>query len=240
MIAYFFIQNCFRCDYDHYKVLSVIMTITVQFSNARITLLPKNVPCLQIKYLNAVANLGVILVFNELCCGMICIGKGVSHWCCHAVADTGGGAVWGNCPSQTSVAPPWMAPLCHKCAPFLVPMQVEQIKKYSKINNIFRLVKPQDLRAGLYSTTYRRAWTMLLFRNSSTVSLFLLCRVRTAQPSRLHKCSRVRSTQFSTCCCAVWKWSVFLQVYFLMPVDYLERKRKGSSKNRNAIWKTCY
>ena len=29
MIAYLFIQNCFRCDYDHYKVLSVIMTITV-------------------------------------------------------------------------------------------------------------------------------------------------------------------------------------------------------------------
>jgi len=24
-----FIQNCFKCDYDHYKVLSVIMTITV-------------------------------------------------------------------------------------------------------------------------------------------------------------------------------------------------------------------
>ena len=29
MIAYLFIQNCFRCDYDHYKVLSVIMTIAV-------------------------------------------------------------------------------------------------------------------------------------------------------------------------------------------------------------------
>jgi len=37
---------------------------------------------------------------------------------------------------------------------FLVPMEVEQIKKYSKINNVFRLVKPQDLRAGLYSTSY--------------------------------------------------------------------------------------
>jgi len=28
MIAYFFIHNCFKCDYDHYKALSVIMTIT--------------------------------------------------------------------------------------------------------------------------------------------------------------------------------------------------------------------
>jgi len=25
----FFIQNCFKCDYDHYKVLNMIMTITV-------------------------------------------------------------------------------------------------------------------------------------------------------------------------------------------------------------------
>ena len=29
MIVYFFIHNCFKCDYDHYKVFSVIMTITV-------------------------------------------------------------------------------------------------------------------------------------------------------------------------------------------------------------------
>jgi len=30
MIAYLFIQDCFnKCDYDHYKVLSVIVTITV-------------------------------------------------------------------------------------------------------------------------------------------------------------------------------------------------------------------
>ena len=28
IIAYFFIHNCFKCDYDHYEVLSVIMTIT--------------------------------------------------------------------------------------------------------------------------------------------------------------------------------------------------------------------
>jgi len=29
MIAYFFVQNCFKCDYDHLKVLSVIITIKV-------------------------------------------------------------------------------------------------------------------------------------------------------------------------------------------------------------------
>ena len=29
MIAYFFIQNSFKCGYDHHKVLSVIVTITV-------------------------------------------------------------------------------------------------------------------------------------------------------------------------------------------------------------------
>jgi len=34
------------------------------------------------------------------------------------------------------------------------------------------------------------------------------------QPSWLHKRSRVRSTQFSTCCCAVWKWSVFYKFIF--------------------------
>jgi len=27
MLAYFFIQNCFKCDHDHNLVLSVIMTI---------------------------------------------------------------------------------------------------------------------------------------------------------------------------------------------------------------------
>jgi len=75
---------------------------------------------------------------------------------------------------------------------------------------------------------------MLLFRNSSTVSLFL-CRLRTAQPSQTQSRS-----QYSTCCCAGWKWSVFLQVYSLIPDDRPERKRKGSSKNRNTMWKTYY
>jgi len=75
---------------------------------------------------------------------------------------------------------------------------------------------------------------MLLFRNSYTVSFFL-CRVRTAQPSQTQSRS-----QFSTCCCTVWKCSAFLQVYSSMPDDRLERKRKGNSKNRNAMWKTYY
>jgi len=64
----------------------------------------------------------------------------------------------------------------------LVPMEAKtEIKKYSKMNNVFRLVKRWDLSAGLYPTSYQIVWTMLLFRNSTTVSLFL-CRVRTAQP----------------------------------------------------------
>jgi len=66
---------------------------------------------------------------------------------------------------------------------------------------------------------------MLFYRNSYTVS-FIICRLRTAQPSQTQSRS-----QFSTCCCAVWKWSVLLQVYSLMPDDCPERKRKGSSKN---------
>ena len=50
----------FQLDYDHHS--------TVAFGNARITLWRKNVLCF---CLNAVANLEVILVCNELCCGMI-------------------------------------------------------------------------------------------------------------------------------------------------------------------------
>jgi len=72
----FFIKNCFKCDYDHYTVAA--------FGNAWTTLWRKNVLCLQIRYLNAVSNLEVILVCNELCCGVICIRRrGLSHWCCH-------------------------------------------------------------------------------------------------------------------------------------------------------------
>jgi len=41
--------------------------------------------------------------------------------------------------------------------PFLVPMEVETDLKYSKINNVFRLVKRQGLRAGLYPISYRIA-----------------------------------------------------------------------------------
>jgi len=35
MMAYLFIQNCFKCDYDHYS--------TIAFGNVRITLCGKNV-----------------------------------------------------------------------------------------------------------------------------------------------------------------------------------------------------
>jgi len=41
----------------------------------------------------------------------------------------------------------------------------------------FASLKRQDLRAGLYPTSYRISRTMLLFRNSTAVTLFL-CRVR--------------------------------------------------------------
>jgi len=67
------------------------------------------------------------------------------------VADPGGGQFWGNCPPNLCGAP--LPQMRH----FLVPMEVKQIKKYSKINNVFRLVKRQDLRAGLYSISYRIA-----------------------------------------------------------------------------------
>ena len=52
----------------------------------------------------------------------------------------------------------------------------------------FRVVKRQDLRAGLCPTSSWIAWTVLLFRNSTTVSL-ILCRVRTAHPSQTQSLS---------------------------------------------------
>jgi len=36
------------------------------------------------------------------------------------------------------------------------------------------------------------------------------------------------------------KMVCFLQLYSLMPDDHPEMKRKGSSKNRNAMWKSYY
>jgi len=60
MIASFSLNIVLKCDSDlHSTVASV----------ARKTLWRKNTLCLQIRCLNAVANVGVILVFNELCCG---------------------------------------------------------------------------------------------------------------------------------------------------------------------------
>ena len=78
LIAYFFIPNYFMCDYNYYS--------TVAFSKARLTLWPKNVRRLWIRYLIAAANLGVFLILNELCarcCGVICNGADLAHWCCH-------------------------------------------------------------------------------------------------------------------------------------------------------------
>jgi len=79
---------------------------------------------------------------------------------------------------------------------------------------------------------------MILFRNSTTFSL-LLCRVRTAQAyimQRNYERSRFRLTQFSTCPWAGQNWSVLYKFISLMPDNSLERK--GSSENRNVIWKT--
>jgi len=46
-------------------------------------------------------------------------------------------------------------------------MEVErEIIKYSKLNNVFLLVKRQDLRDVLNPNFYRIACTMLLFRNT--------------------------------------------------------------------------
>jgi len=49
---------------------------------------------------------------------------------------------------------------------------------------------------------------MPLYRISYTASFFL-CRVKTAQPSQT-----LSRSQFSTCCCAVWKWTVFFTSLF--------------------------
>jgi len=51
--------------------------------------------------------------------------------------------------------------------PFLMPTEVEaEIKKFSEMNNVFRLVKRQDLRAGIYPTSYRTARTMPFFNSN--------------------------------------------------------------------------
>ena len=75
LIAYFCIENCFKCDYNHCSA--------VAFGNTRLTLRLKNVLRLWIRYLVAIANLGVILVLNESCLGVICNSVSLPHWCCH-------------------------------------------------------------------------------------------------------------------------------------------------------------
>ena len=50
--------------------------------------------------------------------------QGVSFGSGYRSADNSGGSRGGSLGQlspQTSVAPPWMAPLCHKCAPFWCP-----------------------------------------------------------------------------------------------------------------------
>jgi len=78
MIAYFFIQNCFKCDY-----VVIIHCSSVSFGNTRITLWLKNVPCLQIRHLMAVANSGVILFSMSRAVELFVYGMGLPHWCFH-------------------------------------------------------------------------------------------------------------------------------------------------------------
>jgi len=61
-----------------------------------------------------------------------------------------------------------------------------------------RMFKRQDLRAGLYPTSYRIAWTMLLFRNSTAVSFFLAAWELPSFTLCNHKRSRFRLTYCSS------------------------------------------
>jgi len=107
--------------------------------------------------------------------------------------------------------------------PFLVPMEVETDLKYSKINNVFRLVKRQGLRAGLYPISYRIAWTMLVFRNSSTVSFFFAA---WELPS-LHKRSRVRSSPLAA---VLYENGLYFYKSILQCLMTLKRKGKAAAK----------
>jgi len=78
MIDYLLIQNCFKCDYDHYKVVSMIMNITVLLrlaTNEKLCDVRMHCVC-KLDISDAVANLRVILVFSELCCVVICVWHG--------------------------------------------------------------------------------------------------------------------------------------------------------------------
>jgi len=78
---------------------------------------------------------------------------------------------------------------------------------------------------------------MLLFRNSTTLSLFL-CRVRTAQCPAF---TNAVAFAYHSSRLAVGLYTIGLFFYkfiSLMPDDRREGKRKSNSKNRNAIWRT--
>jgi len=142
------------------------------------------------------------------------------------VADPGGGSL-GQLPPQTSVAPPWMAPLCHKCAFFGAHGSRNR-------NNVFCLVKLQGLRAGFYPTSYGIAWTILLF---CKFHCFVFSLPRENCPAFTNA---VTFAFLDLLLCCMEMVCFFYKLISLMPDDRLETKRKGSSKNRNAIWKTYY
>jgi len=77
--------------------------------------------------------------------------------------------------------------------------------------------------------SYRLESTVPLFRNNTSVPLFLF-RVRTAQQSLTRSLSLAR---FWTCRWAVQKWYVFVTCSFLMHGGRLETKSSGEDRNAN-------
>ena len=66
--------------------------------------------------------------------------------------------------------------------PILVPLEIKtDIKNCSKLNYVLHFVELQDLRAERLASLCYRIVSTMLFRNSTTVPLFL-SRMRTAQP----------------------------------------------------------
>ena len=127
-------------------------------------------------------------------------------------------AVWGNCPAKRLWRPVGWRSFGINALLFGAHGSRNRDKKYSKINNFFRLAKRQDLHAGLYPTSYVIACTMLLFRNSSTVSLFL-CHVRTTQPSQTQSLS-LKGV------CKGWFWGWNPPLSFIFTNSLLPAQRK--------------
>jgi len=171
-------------------------------------------------------NCSVFALSAMFCSGLLTWSADMFITVTHCTITSSGGSrgrIWGNCPPKPLWRPLEWRPFAINAPLFGAHGSRNRFKNTLKINNVFRLVKRQGLRAGLYPSPYRRAWRMLLFRNSSTVSFF--CRVRTAQPSQTQS-----GSQFSGCCCAVWKWSVFYKFILQCLMTALKGKGKAEVK----------